>query len=144
MAKEELKSKGPEKEEYILKPGFEHNGFNADGERNLFVGGEKDNDRVFLTKAQAQAFKDKFESVAEQKERLAAQETIAELTAEKDALVEALAEKGITLEDILNGNVETIKKPDNPGGVGTNEPTKDNVTPAPTGSGSPGGAPAKK
>jgi len=67
---------------YVLKAGLEHNGFDKDGERKVFVGG----DSVELTESQAEAFKDKFESDADIKARLVAEAESARLQDEVDAL----------------------------------------------------------
>lgn len=121
----------PKVEEYILKPGFEHNGF-KDGVRHLYVGGQAGNDRVLLTEAQAHSFRDKFESLKDMNERVKAQQEVNRLQAQQDKIRAALEEKGITLEELLDS--ATIKKPDPQPSVGTPEPAPKNVTPPPIGS----------
>lgn len=129
MAKEAAKA--PETKTFILKPGFEHNGF-KDGERHVFVGGEKGNDRVELNERQYQAFRDKFTSEAELK---------AQAFAASGGVVsreDALAALGITEEEYnkIAPAVETDKKPNPTPSVGTAEPAPKDVTPAPVGSAS--------
>lgn len=132
MAKSQ-KVKGTE--EFILKPGNQHHGFDADGARHTFVGGEKDNDRVFLTPDQARAFKDKFESLEDADARTKAQNEVANLRNREAQIREKLADKGIDIEELLAApTTPTTKKPDPSPSVGTPEPTPANVTPAPVGS----------
>lgn len=119
--------------EYVLKAGFEHNGITEDEKRHVFVGGQQDNDRVWLTDNQYNSFKDKFESLEEQKDRQKAQVEIAKLQREQNSIREKLAEQGISLDEFLTGEV-TIKKPDPSPSIGTQEPTPPNVTPPPVGS----------
>jgi hypothetical protein len=51
---------------------------------------------------------------------------------DQEKISAALAERGISMEELLNPT--SIKKPDPTPGVGTSEPTPDSVTPAPIGS----------
>jgi len=120
--------------EYVLKFGHEHNGFDSEGNRHTFVGGQEGNDRVFLTDSQAKAFADKFESLEERNERMKAQNELQEMKAKEAKLREVLQDKGIDLDELLADKDATIKKPDPTPSVGTQEPAPKNVTPAPVGS----------
>jgi hypothetical protein len=128
------KEKNPnELKEYILKPGYTHNGFKGEGDertRHLYDGNDPENNRVFLREDQARAFGDRFESAEDRKERLKAQEESQRLRREQQKIAEALAERGITLDELLNP--ETAKKPTPPAGAA--EPTPATTTPAPVGS----------
>lgn len=123
MAKE---VKAPETQAYILRPNHEHNGFDENGERTVFVGG----DEVQLTERQYLAFKDKFDS----REELRARARVA--NGGKVSREEALAALGITEEEYskVAPVVETEKKPDPKPGTGTAEQAPKDVTPAPIGS----------
>lgn len=126
--------------EYILKPGHIHHGF-KNGERHQYVGGEKGNDRVVLNERQAKAFADKFESVQDQKNRLAMQDELNTLRQQQEELNARLAESGMTLDDLINQ--ATTKKPEPSPSTGSAEPKPANTTPAPTGSTSDPAAAAK-
>lgn len=127
------KAKEPELKEYILKPNNKHHGFDKDGNRHVFVGGEKDNDRVMLTEAQYNAFKDKFVSVEDQKQATEARKEAENARADLAEARAKLAAAGIDLDDVLQGKEISIKKPDT-GKATENEPTQTNNKPAPTGS----------
>lgn len=128
------KSNEPEKKEYILKPGYTHNGFDDEGNRHEFVGGQKDNDRVFLTESQAAQFKDRFESLEDLKERQKLESELAKNQKDMAKIRAALEEKGMSLDDLIASAESTTKKPDPSPPVGTPEPAPADVTPAPVGS----------
>lgn len=130
--------------EYILKPGYEHHGFNKNGERHTYYGSDPENNRVQLTEGQAQAFADRFESVEQMRERTKLQNEAQRAIAEADELRKKLIEQGIDPDALLRGEA-TIKKPDPSPSVGTAEPAPAGVTPAPVGSTSdPVSAPGDK
>lgn len=123
-------------DEFVLRKGHIHHGFDKYGNRHKYVGGEEGNDRVQLSEAQAKAFGDKFESIKEMTERKKAQDEVNSLKAKEAKMREKLAKKGIDLDEFLDSedDEESIKKPDPSPSVGTAEPTPQNVTPAPVGS----------
>jgi len=123
-----------EREEYILRPGHTHHGLDEDGNRVAYVGGEKDNDRVLLSKDQFAALRDKFESQEGAKQRVALEKDAADAKATLEEARTKLALQGINLDDLLKQAEKPIEKPNPSPSVGTAEPTIETVTPAPVGS----------
>jgi len=123
-----------EREEYILRPGNTHHGIDEDGNRVTYVGGEKDNDRVLLSKPQFAALRDKFESQEGAKQRVALEKDAAEAKATLEEARTKLALQGINLDDLLKQAEKPIEKPNPSPSIGTAEPTIETVTPAPVGS----------
>lgn len=117
--------------EYILKPGFEHNGHDENGERKTFSGDDRNNNKVMLTENQAKAFKDRFESLEDMTERVAQQQEVAKLRNRQEEIERALAEKGISIDELLSPKI--IEKPDPHPSVAAQADSPDNVTPAPRG-----------
>jgi hypothetical protein len=113
------------RKEYVLKTGQIH---------TQYLGGVEGRNKVFLTDEQFRAFSDKFESQEELKQRQKLEKNAADANAKLDEVREALANQGMTLEQLLAQQQVTVKKPDPQPSVGTAEPAPANVTPAPVGS----------
>lgn len=132
MAK--AKNAEAKQQEYVLKRGYTHNGFDEDGDRHLFVGGQEGNDRVMLSATQAAQFKDRFESVEEMQERQKMQDELQKSQKDMDKLKTALESKGMSIDDLLAEAETTTKKPNPTPSVGAAEPTPKDTTPPPVGS----------